>query len=110
MLALDLDLSFVSGGDRAREREAQPAALLVARPGPIGAPEAVEDVGQVGRGDPNAVVRDRYYGASVAAFSRNLDPAASRGVLGGVIHHNQQNTADCVRIGVNRNWSGGQAR
>ena len=78
----------------------------IARPRPepglaarlVGAPEAVEDLVEVAGGKPGAVVAD----GDPAAVDRDLDRAAGRAPLAGVVEHVRDRPAEPLGVGVDQ--------
>src|SRR5207302_11225720 len=98
--ALYLDRAAVRLGDPLADGEAEPRPrpLAGAGAGRVGPPEAIEDVGQVARGDADAGIGDGQGDATVGLPQLHADAAARRGVLHRVGDEVQDQLADPARV------------
>src|SRR5213592_3956569 len=87
-------------GDPFADGEAEPStrALARARARRVGAPEAVEDMGQIAGGDADAGVCNREYGPPVVRAELDRDLSATRRVLHGVFDEVQRELTDAAPV------------
>src|SRR6266540_2268810 len=94
----DLDLTAHSSHELAADVEAEAGAADAARQIRIEPVELLEDPLVLVDGDPEPFVLDREADPVVVPLESNVDPAAARGVLDGVLDEIRQHLADLLAV------------